>query len=163
MSNLPNKILGFKDQYGFLSNFEGPDVFFEGLWYKKIEHAYQAAKSLDCLVREQFIHPALSAGEAKHLGQKIAIRPDWEDIKLKVMEFLVRQKFLHREYVRDLLATGDAYLEETNYWHDNFWGNCTCPKHENVVGANHLGMLLMDIRKELKGFKVIFDPMYCRK
>ena len=43
-----------------------------------------------------------------------------------------------------LLETGDAYLEETNYWKDTYWGKC------NGVGLNNLGEMLMKIRDNLR-------------
>lgn len=43
-----------------------------------------------------------------------------------------------------MLATGDAYLEEGNTWGDRIWGTV------NGSGANRLGVILMQIRAELK-------------
>lgn len=39
-------------------------------------------------------------------------------------------------------------IEEIVSWHDNFWGNCTCVKCENIEGQNWLGKLLMKVRDE---------------
>jgi hypothetical protein len=47
-----------------------------------------------------------------------------------------------------LLSTGDMELTESNWWHDNFWGVCTCNKCKD--GENNLGKILMDIRLNLK-------------
>jgi predicted NAD-dependent protein-ADP-ribosyltransferase YbiA (DUF1768 family) len=49
-----------------------------------------------------------------------------------------------------LLATGDAELEEGNWWHDNTWGNCKCERCCGVEGYNMLGNILMKVRKELR-------------
>jgi predicted NAD-dependent protein-ADP-ribosyltransferase YbiA (DUF1768 family) len=46
-----------------------------------------------------------------------------------------------------LLATHPQELVEGNYWHDNYWGNCLCPKCTHIEGQNHLGKLLMKIRE----------------
>ena len=73
------------------------------------------------------------------------MRTDWEQIKVGVMKDLVLQKFTkHKELKEKLLATGDAYLEETNTWNDIFWGVC------KGKGQNHLGKILMEVRKEIK-------------
>lgn len=103
----------------------------------------------------EFACPNLEPGEAKKMGNDLELRPDWEEVKLTVMEILVRQKFLYPEYM-ELLLTTKSYLEEGNYWHDQFWGNCMCKKHIETPGENHLGKILMQIRHELQNFDMIF-------
>jgi len=44
----------------------------------------------------------------------------------------------------ELLATEDWELIEGNTWNDSFWGVC------QRKGENHLGKILMKIRKELQ-------------
>ena len=39
---------------------------------------------------------------------------------------------------------GNEELIEENWWNDTFWGVC------RGVGKNHLGQILMKIRKEIK-------------
>ena len=48
-----------------------------------------------------------------------------------------------------LLATGDAELVEGNSWHDNDWGDCWCDRCVEVLGANMLGVILMEVRGRL--------------
>ena len=57
---------------------------------------------------------------------------------------ILRAKFLKEPQRSLLLKTGNSHLEETNYWHDTFWGVY------NGKGENHLGRLLMIVRDELK-------------
>jgi predicted NAD-dependent protein-ADP-ribosyltransferase YbiA (DUF1768 family) len=45
-----------------------------------------------------------------------------------------------------LLETGDRYLEETNHWKDTTWG----VDYISNEGANHLGVILMDVRSVLQ-------------
>lgn len=136
-------IAGFKGEFRFLSNFWPAVVELDGLFYNSVEHAYQAAKTLDETQR-QTIRESSKPGDAKKLGQKIIIRPDWEQVKLQVMESLVRQKFTNDLALKDkLVSTGDEEIEETNTWGDVFWGVC------QGVGTNHLGKILMKIRAEL--------------
>ena len=127
----------FRGDYFFLSNFYPTN-------FGSVEHHYQAAKTTDKAWRQRILD-APTAGIAKRLGRKAPVRPDWDEIKLQVMEDLVTQKFFaHPELATRLLATGDEELVEANWWGDKFWG-----KH-NGVGENHLGKILMKVRGELR-------------
>jgi hypothetical protein len=66
------------------------------------------------------------------------------------MKKFLMQKFSKHEFKSLLLSTENMFLEEGNYWHDNFWGNCYCKKCKNIIGKNQLGKLLMKVRKILK-------------
>ena len=144
-------ITSFKGQYRFLSNFYPVEVELDGIVYQSVEHAYQAAKTTDPVKRAE-IAIAETAARAKKLGQRLARRPDWETVRLPTMEALLRQKFAVPENAALLVATGRADLVEGNFWHDQFWGTCTCAKHKGL-GENHLGDLLMTIRAELQAAK----------
>lgn len=133
----------FAGRYRFLSNFAPCKVTYDGIEYPSTEHAYQAAKTLDPSVRRQF-RDCEKPNDAKKLGRKVVLRPDWESIKLDVMEELLRQKFSQPDFKRALLNTGDEELIEGNTWGDTFWGVC------KGKGANHLGKILMKIRKDLR-------------
>lgn len=147
----------FRDKYRFLSNFYPCEVWYgdsvNGATYPTTEHAYQAAKSLHIHERER-IRLAETPAKAKELGRNLILRSDWEVYKLVVMEKLLRLKFKpDSELARRLLATGEEELMEGNTWGDRFWG-CT-PEYDDRnesywKGNNHLGKLLMKIRKELK-------------
>lgn len=132
----------FSGKYRFLSNFWPTPVTYEGVQYPSTEHGYQAAKSFDPTIRAEIAADS-SPGRAKKRGKSIALRDDWENVKLKVMEDLLRLKFIDAELREKLLATGDASLVEGNDWGDVFWGVC------GGVGENHLGRLLMKVRAEL--------------
>ena len=135
-------IKGFFYEYRWLSNFYVCDVFFEGLMYPSSEAAYQSAKTDDCYVKSLF--QRMTPKEAQKYGQKIRPRRDWESIKKDVMYKVLFDKFTRHEDLKEkLLATGDKYLEETNYWLDTTWGVC------NGKGKNWLGELLMKIRTEI--------------
>jgi ribA/ribD-fused uncharacterized protein len=149
-------ITQFRDQYRFLSNFWPAVVFFEdnveGRWYPTVEHAYQAAKSLNVRNRKE-IAEASRPGDAKRLGKRIAIRSDWETIKVQVMEQLVRQKFFkYPKLGAMLLATGNEKLIEGNTWGDTCWGcvwKVNSSGNGEWVGQNHLGKILMKVRAQL--------------
>lgn len=132
----------FDGQYRWLSNFYPCIIMMHGDAYQSVEHAYQAAKTNDPALRKVFQLHCISAGSAKRAGRKIPIRPDWNDIKLKVMTKLVTRKFEHPELLTKLLATGNEELVEGNWWGDTYWGVCA------GKGANHLGHIIMQIRKD---------------
>lgn len=134
----------FTGYYDFLSNFYPAKVTLDDdityNIYPSIEHAYQAAKSLNPKDRE-FVRLANTAAIAKKRGRSLAVRDDWEDIKLDVMRKLIAIKFDLNELGYKLILTGDALLIEGNWWGDTYWGVC------RSVGQNHLGKLLMQRRE----------------
>lgn len=134
----------FADDHAFLSNFWPSEVTLDGLQYPSVEHAYQAAKTNDAQERKK-IRSLNKASQAKSAGKKVMLRPDWERVKLKVMEELVTEKFTkHPELRKLLLETGNHELVEGNHWGDTFWGVC------KGKGHNHLGKILMKVRAKIR-------------
>ena len=143
MTDVP-VIDSFKDEFAFLSNFYPCEVIFEGRAYKSVEHAFQAAKTLDEFERKQ-VRFAPTAGGAKRIGRTVTLRPDWEDVKLEIMESLVEQKFANDyDLAVRLDLTYPAILIEGNWWGDTFWGVC------EGKGENHLGKILMKVRSQIQ-------------
>ena len=139
-----NKIDSFQGEYRFLSNFVGGIFDTNGDFWPSVEHAFQAMKTRD-LGQREMIRNATTPGLAKRLGRTVTLRPDWGDVRVSVMEKLVRRKFCqNKELGKKLLATADAELVEGNTWNDKFWGVC------KGTGQNHLGKILMKIREELR-------------
>lgn len=138
-----NKIETFSGAFHFLSNFHPAPLMFGGVFYRTAEHAYQAAKSVNDNTRMN-ISILETPGEAKKYGKTIILRSDWEETKLEIMEAVVRAKFVQNPLLKEkLLATDDMILEEGNTWGDTYWGVC------NDEGENHLGKILMNLRKDL--------------
>lgn len=136
-------ILRFEGTNRYLSNFWPCIIEYEGLVYPSTEHAYQAAKTIDMQLR---LHIAGldTPGKAKSAGKKLLLRPDWDEVKLQVMYDVVLDKFMrHPNLAYLLLDTGRHLLVEGNTWNDTFWGEC------RGKGANHLGKILMRIRREI--------------
>lgn len=132
----------FHGQYDFLSNFHPATVLFEGLYYANSEAAFQAAKALDVGTRKFFVN--MPPNLAKSEGRRLVLRKDWEQVKDKVMEDIVRDKFTRNKVLgRQLIATGDTELIEGNWWRDTYWGVC------DGKGLNKLGKILMKVRSEL--------------
>jgi ribA/ribD-fused uncharacterized protein len=127
----------FRGEYDFLSNF----------WPGGIgtnEHYFQAHKTLDPKLRALILSQP-TPGRAKKVGRSVPLRPDWEQVKEKVMEKGLRIKFQRAELRYKLIATWPHELIEGNYWGDEIWG----VNLKNGKGQNLLGKLLMKIRQEL--------------
>jgi hypothetical protein len=138
------RIGSFSGPYRFLSNFWAAEIEFEGVVYPTVEHAYQAAKTLDANERRR-IAALPTPSEAKKAGRALPLRADWETAKFEVMEQCVRYKFTHHPELRaKLLETGEAYMEEGNTWGDRVWGVY------QGQGENRLGKILMKVRAELR-------------
>jgi ribA/ribD-fused uncharacterized protein len=133
----------FQGQYRFLSNFWRVVVTFDGMTFRSVEHAFQAAKTHDRAHRLA-IQACIKPGEAKRKGRMVTLRPDWEKVKLEVMLGLIREKFSYPSLWDKLLTTGEAELVEGNDWGDTFYGRC------GGTGQNHLGKMLMRVRNELR-------------
>ena len=139
------KIDHFRGEYGFLSNFWEVPVAYKGLTYGSNEAAFQAQKCMTKEEKQEFTQLRPSA--SKKLGRQVQLRPDWEEVKVGIMEEIVRAKFTQNEDLKwRLIGTGEAYLEEGNTWHDTFWG----VDAKTGEGLNHLGRILMKVREELR-------------
>lgn len=140
----------FEGQYDFLSNFYPSPFEWHGVNYPTVEHFFQAAKAntqedFNMVMREP------NPGGAKHAGRNVELRPDWEEIKDKVMYTALKEKFAIPELRKKLLDTDNEYLVEGNTWHDNYWGVCRCSRCDTTkTGKNHLGLILMKVREEIK-------------
>jgi ribA/ribD-fused uncharacterized protein len=132
----------FRGEYRFLSNFYPCALSYKGEDWPTVEHAYQAAKTIDPIV-QQYIKQSASPGQAKQRGRsaKWNLTPNWDKKKLDIMTDLVTRKFTQNvELMRLLLGTQGHELIEGNKWGDTYWGVC------NGEGENHLGKILMNIR-----------------
>ena len=133
----------FRGDFGFLSNFHEASIWIDGERFPSVEHAYQAAKTLDPVTRKM-IREAARPGDAKKLGRCVQIRPDWDQVKVDLMRRFVKEKFKNPLLRAMLVATEDAELIEGNTWNDTFWGVC------RGKGQNWLGRILMEVREECK-------------
>jgi ribA/ribD-fused uncharacterized protein len=149
-SKTAQPIDSFKGEYAFLSNFYKAEFTHRRKKYLFSENAYQAMKFTDEEIQE-VIRVADTPAMAKRMGRKYKLRPDWEQIKEQIMYEIVMCKFYQNHDLEDkLLATGNAYLEEGNHWHDNIWGNCQCRDCHYIEGQNLLGKTLMRVRNDLR-------------
>lgn len=131
----------FDGKYSWLSNFYTCKIKVDNIWFSSVENAYQASKEI--IPKDRLKYVAVSAAEAKKLGKKAKLRHNWDEIKLNIMEELIRRKFKNPDLKQKLLDTGNFELVEGNCWGDTYWGVC------NGVGKNHLGKILMKVREEI--------------
>lgn len=130
----------FRNEYEFLSNMYESPIQYGGFTYRNAEAAFQAQKTI---VHDALFENMIGIAAKKH-GRKVALRPDWEKIKLDVMYKVVYEKFNQDKNLKAMLIkTGNTELIEGNFWGDTFWGIC------DGVGENNLGKILMRVRKEL--------------
>lgn len=155
--------------YGEFSNFYPRSIYIEGLLWPCTESFFQGMKSQDPDVIER-MRALKTPGEAKKLGGKILLRPDWEHgvgglpketmevntddpglVVHKVKDFFMYQALVakftqHPDLGQVLLGTGDALLVEDtqSVGRDPYWGN-----GPDGNGENKLGRMLMLVRKAL--------------
>ena len=131
------------------SNFQPAPIRHNGIIYPTVEHFYVAMKTTDVQERRR-IAALPRAADAKRAGRRLKLRPDWDELKDKVMWYALRQKFAPgTSHAQRLLATGDEEIVEWNTWHDRYWGRCTCARCGGA-GRNRLGEMLMKLREELR-------------
>lgn len=139
--------------YGAFSNLFRRSFVFEDCTFPTAEHAYQAGKARKEAVRSWILSaptPSLVA-MAAHGLYTWDIVPNWSKVKFDRMRQVLRAKFSQHDDLRDLLlSTGHARLVEVGRV-DNIvnrtWGEV------NGKGLNMLGVLLMEVRTELKRTK----------
>lgn len=140
-------ILQFIDEYRFLSNFykhklEIPYLDVPNLTIcDSVEHYFQSTKTL--ILKEKLeILSAKNPSDAKRLGSKITLRPDWELVKKHIMFKGLVYKFNNLTLRNQLLLTKGVLLVEGNYWKDVYWGYDI----KLGYGRNMLGQQLMLLR-----------------
>jgi ribA/ribD-fused uncharacterized protein len=143
--------------YGAFSNLYKRPVEFEGKTYPTAEHAYQAGKAVKSAVRDWILSaptPALAA-MAAHGLYIWDIVPNWASIKFARMRKVLRAKFSqHEDLAKLLIETGDRRLVEAgtvNNAVNRLWGEVA------GSGQNMLGVMLMELRKELISAKVFSE------
>ncbi len=143
-----NSFIGFYTREFFcLDNFSSFAVVYKGVKYPTIEHAYQSLKFVETAPEiAKKILESFSSYEALTIAHENVDKqnPNWDKIKVGIMEELLRLKLEQNPYVkRKLLETKDYMLCEDSP-KDSFWGI-----GKNRDGQNQLGKLWMKLRSEL--------------
>lgn len=147
-------------QWREFSNFYLAPIELDGKRWETTEHYYQAMKSLDAVEQEEVrtgipightragqlekTEPNLTPGFAKKQGRLLLCRTDWTEVKQDVMRKALRAKFAIPALREKLLSTGEDKLIEASP-SDYIWG-----EGADKSGQNLLGVLLMEVRKELQ-------------
>lgn len=135
----------FEGSFRWLSNFYPCTIVFENISYPSAEHAYVAAKTTDIELRIKIAAIETSA-LVKKFGRNIALRDDWDAIKIQEMRAIVYCKFSQNQWLADKLTdTWPHELVEGNWWGDRYWGRDIAG-----YGSNHLGQILMQVRDSIR-------------
>ena len=136
-----------KDQYGCFSNFSRHPFELDGKQWLTTEHYFQAQKFPGNEAYQEKIRLEKSPMVAARLGRSRAqpIRAEWEQVKDELMKTALLAKFTqNKDILAILLSTGDAQLVEHTK-NDRYWGD-----GGDGSGKNKLGLLLMEVREELR-------------
>ena len=129
-----------------LTNFFPCPIVVEMKEYPTSEHFFQASKFLAYRWVADSIRYSSSPREAFAIAQRNRTyqRSDWHEVSMKVMKTALLAKFSIEPMRQVLILTGNRRLVEHTV-NDNFWGN-----GGDYSGGNHLGLLLEEVRAELK-------------
>ena len=142
-----------REKYGDLSNMTfGFPLTVNEIVFQGPEGLYQALKFPDCPEFQQLIGVQKSGMDAKKTAYgKQSFRPDWEEVKVYAMRFVLAAKLLQhpRRFTEALAQTGTWPIVEMSF-RDEFWA--AKPKRSNTIlaGVNMLGKLMTQLREELK-------------
>lgn len=136
----------FVGPHEFLATSYPVDVRLDGVIYPSVEHALNAAKTLDPAEREK-IREANSPQVATRIGLSVSPRPGWGQLRIPIMRDLLLQKYSFPELADLLLLTDRAELVNGNIHGERFWGVCY------GKGGNWTGRLTTNIREQLRATK----------
>ena len=152
------RIEHFSGKYNFLSNFYPSPVAFEGLEFPTVEHAYQAAKTNDVRKRMEILDLP-TAYKANRAGTRLGQPAHWFERNMALLETLLEQKFSRHPHLRErLLATGSSELINGTP-SDRYFGMVWDTEQQGWVGENHLGRLLMKVRRDIYHVKSQQDSL----
>lgn len=132
----------FRNEYAFLSNMYMCNVEYNGVIYPSVENAFQAAKCVSG--EDKKIFRTCTPVQAKHLGRKVQLRPDWNKERVHIMLRIVYNKFSQNVELKQKLLNITEPIIEENTWNDTFWGVC------NGSGKNMLGKILTFVKNKLR-------------
>lgn len=143
------------DDYGDLANMTGGYLLrVNGIASRTPEALYQAMRFPHEPTWQREIidqnSPMMCKRLAHKAGRKEASRPDWEEVSIEVMRWVLKVKLcLHYERFAALLrGTADRALVERSA-KDVYWSAVETAA-DTLEGRNQLGLLWMDLRQELR-------------
>lgn len=143
-----------KEDFGGLSNMaSGYPLQVNGVRILTTEALYQACRFplLPEAQREIIGQHSPMTAKMKSKPYRKLTRPDWENVRFKIMRWCLRVKLAQNygEFGRLLLATRDRPIVEQSR-KDDYWGAKIADDDETLIGQNVLGRLLMELRERLK-------------
>lgn len=144
-----------KEDFGGLSNMaSGYPLQINGVRILTTEALYQACRfpHMPEVQREIIGQHSPMTAKMKSKPHRKDSRPDWDDVRYKVMRWCLRVKLAqnYEEFGRLLLATRDRPIVEQSR-KDDYWGaKLVDETGQTLVGQNVLGRLLMELREKLK-------------
>lgn len=138
-----------KTPYFEFSNFYPAKIFVDGKTWNTSEHYYQAMKFDDSDLQEYVRSsdtPKIAANRGRN--KEYPLRKDWDLVKEDYMWKALIAKFTQHSNLKNiLLNTGDELLVE-HTTNDSYWGD------GGGNGKNRLGMLLVELRTQIKEGKI---------
>lgn len=144
-----------KEDFGGLSNMaSGYPLYISGVRILTTEALYQACRfpHMPEVQREIVGQHSPMTAKMKSKPHRRDSRPDWDDVRYKVMRWCLRVKLAqnYEEFGRLLLATRDRPIVEQSR-KDDYWGAKLADESgDTLVGQNVLGRLLMELREKLR-------------
>lgn len=141
------------EEFGGLSNMAGGyPLVVNGIRIFTSEALYQACRFPHMPEVQQLIIAQASPMTAKMKSKPYRgnSRPDWNQVRVKVMRWCLRVKLAQNwtQFSELLLATGDRPIVEASR-RDEFWG-ARPVDDRTLMGMNVLGRLLMELREEVR-------------
>lgn len=131
-----------RDENGALSNMNNEHPYEDGgLKWKSSEAQYQAIRYPHRPDIQELIRAAPDAYNAKQVAYEHIehTRPDWKEVNVEAMAYVVTRKRQSERFVADLNATTGKPVVEIST-RDAFWG--AKPNGDRLTGQNILGAIL---------------------
>jgi len=144
-----------KEDFGGLSNMaSGYPLQINGVRILTSEALYQACRfpHMPEVQREIIGQHSPMTAKMKSKPHRKDSRPDWDEVRYKVMRWCLRVKLSqnYEEFGRLLLATRNQPIVEQSR-KDDYWGaKLAGETGDTLIGQNVLGRLLMELREKLK-------------
>ena len=133
-------------ELGYLANYSNHGFYKDGIYYKTVEHYYQACKFDNVEIRNKIIN-ADTPREASNIGRdRNNIRVDnFKSIKNQVMLEGILEKFRqNKDILYKLIDTKDEDIAEATV-DEYYWGI-----GKDGSGENNIGKILVKVRNILK-------------
>ena len=131
---------------GYLANYSNHGFSIDGIYYKTVEHYYQAMKFDNDEIKKKIINAA-TPKEASNIGRdrnNIRIK-DFKDYKIDVMHNGILEKFRqNRDIAYKLIETRNKDIVEATI-DEYFWGI-----GKDKTGENNIGKIIVEVRERIK-------------